>query len=232
MKRFYKEVALAPRDGGWQVLLDGRPVRSQGGAAQVVPGMALAGLLADEWRGQGETIDPHSFVMRDMADYAIDVVRQERAETINKLVTYGDTDTLCYRADPDEPLYQRQRAVWEPVIASCEARLGITFQRVSGVLHRPQKVETLQAMRDVLAKQDDFVLAGMVNLASIAASLVTALEVLEAPERAADLFSAANVEEDWQAELWGWDQLAEERRANRAEAFRLAAEFVRAARAH
>ncbi len=230
MKRFYKEVDLASRDGGWQVLLDGRPVRSQGGSAQVVPGMALAGLLADEWRGQGETIDPHSFVMRDMADYAIDVVRQERAETIDKLVTYGDTDTLCYRADPDEPLYQRQRAVWEPVIASCEARLGITFQRVSGVLHRPQKAEALQAMRDVLARQDNFVLAGMVNLASIAASLVTALEVLEAPERAADLFSAANVEEDWQAELWGWDQLAEERRANRAEAFRLAAEFVRAAR--
>jgi chaperone required for assembly of F1-ATPase len=229
MKRFYKEVDLAPQDGGWQVMLDGRGVRSQGGSPQVVPGSALGALLAGEWRNQPETIDLHSFVMRDMADYAIDVVRQERAETIDKLLTYGDTDTLCYRADPDEPLYQRQRTVWEPVITGCEARLGITFQRVSGVLHRPQKPETLQAMRTVLDRQDDFVLAGLVNLASIAASLITALEVLETPDRSGDLFTAANVEEDWQAELWGWDALAEERRANRAEAFRLAAEFVRAA---
>ena len=197
----------------------------------MLPTAALADLLAAEWRDQGDTIDPGRFVLRDMADYAIDVIARERAETIDKLLRYGDTDTLCYRADPDEAFYQRQRARWEPGVTACEARLGGGFQRVGGVLHRPQKAEALAVIRAVLEAQDQFVLAGLFNLAAIAASLITALEVLEAPEQAAALFTAANAEEDWQAELWGWDPLAEDRRTARAEAFALAARFVAAAKA-
>lgn len=229
MKRFYTEVAVAQVKGGWQVTLDGRGIRSQGGSPQVVPARALADLLAEEWHAQGATIDPAGFVFRDMADYAIDVIGADRAETIDRLLAYGDTDTLCYRADPDEPSYLRQRSLWEPVVSACEARLGVAFQRVSGVVHRPQKPQTIATLRSVIEAQDRFVLAGLVNLASIAASLITALEVLHVPDRAEELFTVANAEEDWQAELWGWDHLAEQRRALRAEAFGKAAVFVAAA---
>ncbi|MFC3098540.1 ATP12 family chaperone protein [Alteraurantiacibacter palmitatis] len=231
MKRFYKEVTAAPVEGGWQVMLDGRPIRSQGGSPQIVPTQALAEMLAAEWRDQGEVIDTARFAMRDMADYAIDVVAKERGEVIEKLLTYGDTDTLLYRADPDEPLYQRQRAVWEPVVCACEARHGIAFTRISGVVHRPQKHETLAALRARLEALDSFTLAGLFNLTTLAASLITGLGVLEESADVPALFTAANAEEDWQAELWGWDPVAEDRRALRAEAFALAAEFVKAAQA-
>lgn len=228
MKRFYADVSACPVGNGWQVQLDGRGVRTAGGLPQIVPTPALADLLAAEWRAQGDEIDPRTFIMRDMADYAIDLVARERPQTVAKLLTYGESDTLCYRADPDEPLYQRQRALWEPPVTACEARLGVSFKRVSGILHREQPPETLAALHKVLAAQDDFVLAGLVNLASLSASLIVALAALEPDADAAALFSAANAEEDWQAELWGWDWLAEDNRALRAEAFRLAMEFVRA----
>ena len=42
MKRFWKEVAAEQADGGFRVSLDGRPLRTPGGAAQVVPSRALA----------------------------------------------------------------------------------------------------------------------------------------------------------------------------------------------
>ncbi|RYD83034.1 MAG: molecular chaperone, partial [Sphingomonadales bacterium] len=35
MKRFWKEVATEPADGGWRVTLDGRPMKTQGGAPQI-----------------------------------------------------------------------------------------------------------------------------------------------------------------------------------------------------
>lgn len=231
MKRFYSEVTVARADGGWQVLLDGRAIRTASGSSQIVPTAALADLLAGEWRAQGDEIDPAGFIMRDMADYAIDVVRPDRPATLAKLMSYAETDTLCYRADPDEPSYKHQRELWEPLVTACEARLGLSIVRVSGVLHRPQKPETLEAMRAVIAPQDDFTLAGMVQLASLSASLITTLAALEAGADADALFTAANAEEDWQAELWGWELTAEQRRANRAEAFRMAMDFVRAARA-
>ena len=42
MKRFYKEVAVAPRDGGFAVLLDGRPVKTPAQNGLVLPIEALA----------------------------------------------------------------------------------------------------------------------------------------------------------------------------------------------
>ena len=45
----------------------------------------------------------------------------------------------------------------------------------------------------------------------------------------AALWAAAELEETWQVELWGSDALAEERRQRRADDFRHAAQFARAA---
>ena len=48
MKRFYKDVSVEAIDGDFRVTLDGRPIRTQGGAAQVVPTRTLAeGMVAD-----------------------------------------------------------------------------------------------------------------------------------------------------------------------------------------
>lgn len=231
MKRFWKEVTVTPADGGWQVLLDARAVKTQGGRPQVVPTRALSDMLAEEWRAQGEEVDPRGFVYRDMADYAIDMVATGCEDLASRLIAYAESDTLCYRADPDEPLYQRQRDLWEPVVSACEARHGVTFLRVSGIIHRPQNAGTLAALRGVLAAQNAFVLAGLFTLASISASLITALAALEADADAASLFTIANAEEEWQAELWGWDWEAEDRRALRLDAFSRAMAFVRAAQA-
>ena len=71
---------------------------------------------------------------RDLADYAIDHVRPERAAAIGKLLAYAETDTLCYRADPDEPLYRRQQALWEPLVAAFENHHGVRFERVSAAV--------------------------------------------------------------------------------------------------
>lgn len=230
MKRFYSDVGIAEAEGGWCVTLDGRPIRTQRGAMQVVPVRMLAELLAGEWRAQGEEIDLRNFVFRDIADYALDVIAADRAPAIETLLRYGETDTLCYRADPDEPLYRRQKELWEPLIARCESRYDVALERVSGIVHRPHPPETLAKLREVLEAKDDFTLAALQNLASLAASLVTGLAALEPQADAETLFAAANCEEDWQAEQWGWDAEAKKRRGTRLAGFLAAARFAEAAR--
>ncbi len=227
MKRFYREVTVGGAADGFHVRLDGRPIRTQGGAPQIVPTRALAEALAGEWRDQGEEMDPRAFPLRDLADLAIDQVGADRAETIAKLLAYGDADTLCYRADPDEPLYPRQQEVWEPILAACEAAHGIRLERVSGIVHRPQDPATLSALRDELVEKDDFALAALLTLASLAASLVAALAVGPDSDEAEAIFAAAHLEEDWQATHWGCDEEAEKVRAARAAAFGTAARFLR-----
>jgi chaperone required for assembly of F1-ATPase len=230
MKRFWKDAAVEQADGGWRVTLDGRPIRTQGGQPQVVPTRPLAEAMAAEWRAQCEEVDPLAFPLRDLADFAIDHVRADRAGTIAKLLAYAETDTLCYRADPDEPLYRRQRELWEPLVAAFEARHAVRLERVSGVIHRPQPVETIERLRAVLEQWDDFTLSALNTLAPLAASLTIALTALEPGADITALFAAANCEQDWQAELWGWDTLAEEARARKLASFEAAAEFARLAR--
>lgn len=226
MKRFWKDVAVAPEEGGFRITLDGRPIRTQGGAPQVLPTAALAEALADEWRSQGEEVDPRGFVLRDLADLAIDEIGASREGTITRLLAYGETDTLCYRADPDEPLYRRQVDVWEPLLRGFEQQRGVRLTRVSGIVHRPQPAETMARLREELAALSPFELAALSTLAPLAASLVIALQALSPEANPAALFAAANCEQDWQAELWGWDAEAERSRATRLATFAAAARFA------
>lgn len=229
MKRFYRETAAAEQPGGWQVTLDGRGVKTQGGRPQLLPTRALADALAAEWAAQGEEIDPASFVLRDLADVALDVIAPDRADAVATLLRYAETDTLCYRADPGEPLLDRQAEVWEPLLAAAEARWDVHFERISGVIHRPQPAATLRRLEAVLGAKDDFALAALTTLTTLAASLVTGLAALDPASDPAALWDAANLEEDWQAALWGKDAEAEARRQRRAATFAAAARFHRLA---
>ncbi len=231
MKRFWKTVTVEPKDDGWRVLLDGRPIRTQGGAPQIVGSRELAELLGGEWAAQGETVDPAAFPLRDLADYAIDTIAGTRADLVAKLLRYAETDTLCYRAHPDEPLWKRQQDVWEPVLTAFEAREGVRLERVSGVLPRPQPPATIAALRSRLEGLDPFTLAALEELTSLSASLAVGLSALAPEADLAALWDAAELEEAWQAELWGAEPLAEERRARRRADFLRAGRFAAAARA-
>jgi len=231
MRRFYSQVDVVEAAGGWQVRLDGRPLRTQGGQAQLVPSRALAEALAEEWRNQGEEIDARAFPLRDLADLAIDRVRADRRGHVEALLPYAETDTLCYRADPEEPLFRHQQEQWEPLVSACETRLSCRFERISGVVHRPQPPATLARLREWLEARDAFELAALMALVPLGASMIVGMAALEPGAEPAALFAAVNAEEDWQAELWGRDAEAAAARAAREAAFALAARFAVLARA-
>ncbi|MBS0481927.1 MAG: molecular chaperone [Proteobacteria bacterium] len=230
MKRFYKAVAVEAAEGGWQVFLDGRGIKSVGGRPQIVPTRALADALAAEWNRQGEEIDPAGFVLRDMADFAIDVIGPDRPGAIAALLRFGEGDTLLYRAEAGEPLHRRQVERWEPLINAAEARWDIHFERMEGIIARPQPAATLARLRAVLDAEGDFTLSAVNTVASLAASLTVALAALQPGADAVDLWALANLEEDWQAEQWGKDDEAEARRTRRLATFTAAVEFARMAR--
>lgn len=229
MKRFYKEVDVQAVGAAWQVTLDGRGIKTVGGQPQAVlhEGMALA--LAEEWRAQGEKLDPAQFILRDMADYAIDVIAEDPGGLAHKLVAYADTDTLLYRTDPDEPLFARQLAVWEPILTGFEAREGVALKRVSGIMHAAQDAAALEKLRTRLATFDPYSLAALEAMTTLAASLVVGLSAYETQDDPIALWQAASLEEEWQAEQWGRDEEAEKRRIKREADFRHAHRFARLA---
>jgi len=231
MKRFYRDVTAAQTAEGWRVLLDGRAIKTQGGRAQVVPTLALAEAMRAEWADQGETIDTTRFFLRDLADYAIDAIAPDPAAIRATLLGFAQTDTLCYRAYPDEPFAARQQTDWEPLVLAAEARFDVQFVRVAGVIHRAQPDATLATLRAHLDRHDAFTLAALHTLTSLAASLIIGLAALEPDAPLDRLWDAAHLEELWQAALWGHDAEATARRTRRHADFVNAARFATLARA-
>ena len=78
-RRFYKEAAAGPHEGGFALLLDGRVVKTPARRPLAVPSRAVAEALAVEWDRQGERIDPATMPLTRIVNAAIDQVAGEMA---------------------------------------------------------------------------------------------------------------------------------------------------------
>lgn len=219
MKRFYSTVTVEPGEGGLAVLLDGRLVKTPARATLLLPRADMAQAVADEWAGQGEDIVIGSMPMTGLANAAIDRIAPDPARFVRDIAAYGATDTLCYRADPDDPLAQRQQQEWDPILEWAESRYDIRLIRVAGIVHQPQPSHSLSRLTSVVSTCDPFVLAGLSTMASIGGSLVSALALLQQAFDGATIWRAICLEELWQEELWGADAEAVATRALRKTAF-------------
>lgn len=222
MKRFYKAVTV--EDGA--ILLDRRPVKTPARAALSLPAPALAEAVAEEWRAQGDVIDPRSMPLTGLANAAIDRVAADPAGFARDLARYGESDLLCYRADGPAPLVARQAAAWDPPLAWAQARYDVHFLIATGIVHRPQPAETIRRLADAVAARDALALAGLSPLVTVSGSLVLALALAEGALGADAAWAAARVDEDWQAEQWGEDSLAVAAMEGRRRDFAAAARFL------
>src|SRR3954470_21680643 len=91
MKRFYKETAVDAGDGGFRVLLDGRPMRTPAKTVLVVPTEKLAGAIAGEWRAVPEKaeINATHLPLTRLAATGLDRVTGQRAQVIDDTAKYG-----------------------------------------------------------------------------------------------------------------------------------------------
>ncbi len=204
MRRFWKDVAIV--DGG--IALDGKPVRTPGRLPLVLPTPQLAQAVADEWRAVADTIDPRAMPLTGLANAAIERVAPDPARFAAGLAAYADSDLLYYRAEAPEPLVERQRAAWDPLLDWARTRYDVHFETVAGVMHRPQPPATLARLGDAIAALDPFRLAAMSPLVTVSGSLVAALALLEGAADADRVWHAAQIDEAWQVEMWGDDELA------------------------
>lgn len=223
MKRFWKQVTVEPSNG---IALDGKPMRTPGRAPLALPTPQLAEAVAGEWRAVGETIDPRAMPLTGLANAAIDRVAPDPAAFAAGLAAYGESDLLYYRTEDPPELVARQQAAWDPLLDWARGRYDVHFEPTAGVMHRAQPEATVARLGEAVAALDPFRLAGLSPVVTIGGSLVAALALLESAADADAIWRAAHVDEDWQAELWGEDELATQARAARRAEFDAGVKFL------
>ena len=97
-------------------------------------------------------------------------------------------------------------------------------ETTSGIVHVQQDDNELEKVRAIVDDRNDFALTGLHALTTGMGSVVLALAVAEGRLKAEEASSASLLDELFQAERWGEDPLAVERRA------KLANELIQAER--
>lgn len=214
-KRFYKTVALEEQTRGYGLALDGRPVRTPLKQRLMMPTMALAEAVAQEWDGQEEHIDPASMLLTKLCNTALDRVGEERGRIEDEIVGYANADLLCYRAQGPVELVARQCKLWDPVLDWAADALGAKFQITEGIVHIEQDEACLSAFRRFVEEQSHHAVAGYHNAMTMTGSAVLAAATLRGHLTPEAAWSLAHVDEDWQIERWGEDEEEAERRERR-----------------
>ncbi|MDJ0972720.1 MAG: ATP12 family protein [Kiloniellales bacterium] len=212
-KRVYKEARAAAVEGGFEVQLDGRTLRTPAGGRLVLPAEALATAIATEWQAQGDKINPETMPMMSLACTALDRVVGQRDQIVEEILRFAETDLLCHRADTPAELARRQSETWQPLMDWAAQELEAPLQATTGILAVVQPPESLAALRRTVEGLDDLALTALSVAVSAAGSLVIGLALLRGrldPEAA---FEAAELDTSYQIELWGEDPEATRRRA-------------------
>lgn len=224
-KRFWTDAIVVSADDGFTVTLDGRSLKTPAKAPLLVPTHAIADMIANEWRAQGDVIKPETMPATRAANAAIDKVRGQKAEVSEIITAYGDSDLVCYRAEAPKELLDREAQVWDPLIDWAAHRYGTRPLTYTGVMHAPQPAALLSSLRADVDRLNAFELTAFHDLVSMSGSLIIGLATLDQFATPQDLWAASRVDEDWQIEQWGADEEASALAAGREKAFLDAAQF-------
>src|ERR1043166_5931792 len=177
-RRFYQKAGVEEAEGGFRVVLDGRPVRTPARGFLIAPSRKLAQAVAAEWDAQGETIDPATMPVTRLANSITDGVAAAPRPVAADVEKYLASDLLFYRADG------------------------------------PQRRGAIAAARAAIPT-DPWRLGAVHVITTLTGSALLALALLRGHLTADEAWAAAHVDEDWNMEQWGRDEIALARRAAR-----------------
>jgi chaperone required for assembly of F1-ATPase len=221
------------------------PTHTPAQAPFVLPTPALTKAVEAEWNG-AKRFNAATMPYTQLAFTTIDRIAPAKADVVEALMVYADTDTLCYRSHgedeaggasslfeqddenaPDISLSQLQAEQWDPVLAWAGSRFDAIWQTTSGIMPVEQSPALLDAMSRYLNSLDAWKLSAFCVLASGLSSLVLALAVVEGHLDARAAFMLSRLEEEAQAARWGRDEEADKRAEKMQQEILQAEEFLR-----
>jgi chaperone required for assembly of F1-ATPase len=217
--RFYKAAGVGEGDGGFAVLLDGRPVRTPARRQLAAPVLPLAQALATEWDAQQNKVDPAAMPLTRLANSIIDGVAPAPQPVAAEIEQYLGADLLFYRAVEPPGLVESQRRHWDPVVEWARDSLGARFVLAEGVMHVAQPGAAVAAAAAAIPNGADIAQAWRLGALSVVTTLtgsaLLALALAAGRLDADAAWAAAHVDEDWNMSFWGRDELALQRRTYR-----------------
>jgi chaperone required for assembly of F1-ATPase len=213
-RRFYQRTEVEDGKDEFRLLLDGRPVKTPARRTLAAPSRPLAQQLAAEWDAQREVIDPAKMPLTRLANSIIDGVIDTPSPVAREVERYLACDLVFYRAGGPVGLVMRQAMAWDPVLAWAREATGARFLLSEGIVFVTQPPQALAAASSAIPKHP-WRLGAVHTITTLTGSALIAIALAQGALSVDAAWAAAHVDEDWNMQFWGRDELALEHRAAR-----------------
>lgn len=202
MKRFYKTVSLTEGAGGYDVMLDGKPIKTPGRNTLSAVSKSLAEAVMAEWADQKENVRPETMPLTQLLNTQLDRVQPMRAELEDEILKYINTDLLCYRTKDPPALKERQAASWDPYLQWFADHYGHGFQTTYDLAALEQPAALHQAIKQDVRNMSHETFTFLQLVVPLSGSIILAVAARYGFTDARKLYEAMRVEEHYQAGLY------------------------------
>ncbi|XP_044160663.1 ATP synthase mitochondrial F1 complex assembly factor 2 [Bufo gargarizans] len=203
-KRFYENVSISQGEGGFEINLDQRKLRTPQGKIFTVPSEPLATAVAAEWDVQRETIKFFTMHLTTLCNTALDNPTQKSKEAlIAASLKFLDTDTVCYRVEDPPALVELQTNEWDSVLKWAENRYDVEISSSTSIMGPVIPDHTKQVFHRHLASHNSWSLLGIEFMVSQLKSFVLAMGLLDRYLTVQKAVLLSRLEEEYQIQRWG-----------------------------
>lgn len=207
-KRFWETAGIKDVGDRIAVTLDNRVLKTPAGNPLTLPKdqRHLALLIAGEWHGQKALLKSHSLPMTSLVARAIDGFignSEGREETLNRLVKFLDTDSICYQQDFPDSIVQAQEKHWDPILKWVMEEYGLPIKVSHGITFVQQDEDVKAKLREIVNNMSDIELSAFERATLTAKSFLIGLAVVKRHLSVENAWAAAQLEVLDQIERWG-----------------------------
>ncbi|XP_028912234.1 ATP synthase mitochondrial F1 complex assembly factor 2 isoform X1 [Ornithorhynchus anatinus] len=203
-KKFYQNVSITRGEGGFEINLDHRKLRTPQAKLFTVPSEALAIAVATEWDSQQDTIKFYTMHLTTLCNTSLDNPSQRsKDQLIRAAVKFLDTDTVCYRVEEPETLVELQKNEWDPIVEWAEKRYNVQIGSSTSILGPSIPAKTRDVFISHLASYNMWALQGIEFVITQLKSMVLSLGLIDRHLTVEEAVLLSRLEEEYQIQKWG-----------------------------
>ena len=215
MKKFWKKVQIREIfKNTFQVQLDKKNLKTPMKKDIRFLNYYIAFETSKEWDIDGPTINTDGMIFYGLMSTAIDKIAKNRNLFINEILSFIDTDLICYRADAPNELVQLQNKKWDPIISIIEKYTGFRLETFIGIMPSKQKKAVHLKVKQLVNQFSDLEISALHRITNVTGSVFLSLCILKGDLYKNHAFELSFLDELWQAENWGNEEEASKKREN------------------
>ena len=155
----------------------------------------------------------------EMLYFSYDLNKKNKEYFINKIISFLNSDCLCYRADANTEIEELQKKIWDPLINFVKHKYRLTFSVINGVMPIKQDPKNILILASFLKKLKSFDFTIYYFITNFSNSNIIALNFLSNNIISDHAWSCLNLEETYSLKKWGQDKEAKNKLSEKKKYF-------------